>query len=271
MTLKDRTLICCIDRDTDTVTEFFEESGLENLIILDGYELMMPYKQRPGKKNETCLEKILSDSRIKDGTKVVRYNIHNYDEMMYAVYTAMNNVKRWGSEPYFSIAGGTGEYCAAASMISMMFDRVHLITKDIVDYEVACERQNSEENLDRRKYYITSEGIKDIGKMKIKGPDFPLLKCLWIYCRQFGPKRSSTNMIQVLKEDGIWMEFRKGYDKEVVDPYSLPPEERAKVENQILYKERNFYLRKVVNVWKQYGWIETNERSISGYDISEYG
>lgn len=279
MALGERTMICCIDRRTELITDLFKESGLDNLLVIADYGILTPeYTTDKGRRYEDSLEMVVRNHYPIPRMKFVRYNIYNFDEMMRALNSIIQKVRSWKSTPYISIACGTGEYCAAASIISMMNKDVHLIgnySRDIlIPYETIGKHSRFMGQTDFGAGTMTESGISEIEKFELPKPDIYLLRALKIYQETDLGMRSSSNIIKKLKEDGIW--YRLKNEPLPLDHFTDSiPENHPRIsedeEKKRMYKEKNFYVRDIMSPWKDAGWVEAAPRTISGYEITDKG
>lgn len=151
---------------------------------------------------------------------------------------------------FVNISAGSSEYVAAATIVSMMFEKAICFAIRTKEYTVKIDQIPS----------IYYENDKPIGltksvytpsivpKITIPLPDEKLVKGLWIYINS--NMRAGT-VIQKMKEEGIWI--RDSNDSTNVEKY-----------------DSVYYHRDFISKWIEEGWV-TKDKYRNRYNITDKG
>lgn len=279
-TIASRVLIFCINRDVDLMREVYRSSQAKKGIVILGKEKMYsPIGYLSDPKLEDTFE-CLKEEKMADEIEGIQADIYNFEDMMQMLFCLIKKIKEEGNEPYVSIVGGSGEYCSAASIISMTEGGVTILGAKITDERI--EAINEDGSRDYYNHIVTS--CIEINQIDLTGPDDVLLTALDVFNRIKTQKRSSTNVIKALIEDGIWYKVRDiGIPEYDYQYTSLDPnikdgmdkknhEKKADVIRKDLQSnEKNVYQRHLIKKWEKLGWVEPDDRTTAKYIPTDKG
>lgn len=229
-------------------------------------------------------------------SKRITYEIHREDEtyrfdsMMSAVYNIVRKeCDDNGNIVYLNISEGTGEYSAAAMLVSMMFDEAHAFSvgalrgETSVDYDKMLEmRRDNQGNL-----VGTAREIHEpfpISAFPIEPPDMMLLAGLKVFDSIPVKKRKNASVIRLMIDQGVWLRFppsesRKecieGTSVELASPDNPLSANDSKNVDQFKKrrnKELKQYAERYQQKWLDNGWIEENKGyGAPAYSITDAG
>lgn|GEM_PF-3089386 len=279
-TIASRVLIFCINRDVDLMREVYRSSQAKKGIVILGKEKMYsPIGYLSDPKLEDTFE-CLKKEQIADELEGIQADIYNFEDMMQLLFCLIKKIKEEGDEPYVSIVGGSGEYSSAASIISMTEGGVVILGANITDERIEAINEDGS-----RDYYnhIMTSCIK-INQIDLTGPDDVLLTALSIFDKMPEQRRTSSNVIREMIEDGIWYRIKTigtpthKYEFTSMDPdIKAGKNKRGKKRNEkemrsdLKSNEKNKYQRQLIAKWKNLEWIEEDSRTVANYSITEKG
>lgn len=279
-TITSRILIFCIDRDVELVEDVYKSSQAKRGIVILGKEKMY---SSIGSITEPKLEDTferLKKKEMADNLEGIQADIYNFEEMMQLLFCLIKKIKAEGNEVYISIVGGSGEFCSAASIISMIEGGVTILGAKIVDEKIEAIKDD-----DSREYYV---GLKTscitINQISLTGPDDTLLTALSVFNNIQVQKRTSSNVIREMIENGIWYKIKEignpthRYEFTSLDPNIKEGKNKRgkkrsaeEMRSDLKYNEKNMYQRLVIAKWVSLGWVEKNDRTAAKYSITAQG
>ena len=276
-----RVLIYCINRDLDLMREVYTASQAKRGIIILGQEKMYsPVGYLNNKPELKDTFECLMEEPMADNLEGIQADIYDFEEMMRLLYRLTEKIKNEGDEVYISIVGGSGEYSSAASIIGMMEEDVTILGAKISDKRLTVLKNDA-----TSEYYnhqVTS--CVKINKIDLTGPDDTLLTALDVFSRIKSQKRSSTNVIKALIEDGIWYKIKDigtpeyKYQYTSLDPNIEAgkdkrghPKDADGMRKDLQSNEKNVYQRHLITKWEKLGWIKYDDRTAAKYSHTDKG
>ena len=268
-----RSLIYCLDKNYDRLLRIQKMNHYNAIyIIVDKNEEMKVKIDVDGKKEYVDIIEVLKKSPLTDNNicYIVKEDTFNFDKMMYVLDSLVRERLSYRNEVHLCIATGTGEYCAAATIIGLGYENAHvtseLVYHKIVEYK--NQKNGGKETKEAEQYTGT-----EISGFEIELPDQYLLEALSVFDRTPKGKRLSTNIIEKLFEEGIWHKI-KATDPERDDSGKIiltDDSEENTDPKHIMFRLKNYYKRNILGKWYQYGWVEKNDRAAAKYEISDTG
>lgn len=268
-------LICCVEDDYKNIlfidsraksTERFiitNEGAIESIVQDDGgYELVDILEQ--------LRKSYLSDDHR---TTMVRSDIHNFDRMMHTIFVILEDRLKAVDEVYLNITGASGEFCTAASILAMCYERVHVVS--VKRNKTAMTDKEIEDNPGLKVTFSESVCMGQISGFDIEPPKLNLIRALKVYNETPRGQRTSSEIIKGLLNDGIWYELKRidrPTDGKTGTSLSIEkPKQKTDDEKRIVYREKNFYQRNILGEWIKYRWVKEDEIAVGGYDMDDEG
>ena len=279
-TITSRVLIFCINRDVDLMRDVYKSSQAKKGIVVLGKEKMYsPIGFISEPKLEDTFE-CLKEEKMADDLDGIQADIYDFEEIMQLLFCLIKKIKAEGNEVYISIVGGSGEFCSAASIISMIVGGVTILGAKITDEKIEAIKE------DGTKEYFNHKKTSSItiNQINLTGPDDILLDTLSIFNSVPVQKRTSTRVITDLIEDGVWYRIRDiGTPTYKYEFTSLDPNIKAGKDSRgndkdaegmrrdLKANEKNVYQRRLIAEWEDLKWIEKNDRTAAKYSLTDKG
>ena len=270
------TLISCIEDEYWYMSYIDSKvNSTERFIITDeGPVKRFEKLEGGGEKLIDVIEKLRNGYLTDDhNTTIVESDIHNFDKMMHTILMIVENRLKFVDTVYLNLTGGSGEFCSAAIMIGMGFERVKVVSISIKKKAMTDEEIKNTPGV--KSIYSEMKEINEINGYEIELPNANLIRSLQIYNDTPRGKKTSTEVIRRLLEDGVWFELKDtARPEEGGDRTSLSiekPKHKTDEEKLIVYKEKNFYQRNILGKWADNGWVKKNKQAAGGYEIADEG
>ena len=270
------TLISCIEDEYKDMSYIDSKvNSTERFIITDEGPVKRFEKVEEGGEKLVDVIAKLKDSYLTDdhNTTIVGSDIHDFDKMMHTILMIVEDRLKFVDTVYLNLTGGSGEFCSAAIMIGMSFERVKVVSMCIKKQAMSDVEIKNTPGV--KTIYSEMKEMSEINGFEIQLPNPNLVKALQIYNETPRGKKTSTEVIRRLLLDGIWFELKDtARPEEGGDETSLSIEEpRHKTDEQklIVYKEKNFYQRNILGQWADKGWVRKNKQAAGGYEMDDEG
>lgn len=290
----EQVMVACIVDEVVKVVRPAEIYNVDRIHLISF--IKEPEDDEVSQKRSAFYHTVLSAVIEQLDSKRINYMIHREDEtyrfdsMMSAVYNIVRKeCDDNGNIVYLNISEGTGEYSAAAMLVSMMFDEAHAFSvgalrgETSVDYDKMLEmRKDNQGNL-----VGTAREIHEpfpISAFPIEPPDMMLLAGLKVFDSIPEKKRKNASVIRSMIDQGIWLRFppsesRKdcieGTSVELASPDNPLSANDSKDVDQFKKrrnKELKQYAERYQQKWLDNGWIEENKGyGAPAYSITDAG
>jgi len=268
-------LVCCIEDDYKNImfidsraksTERYiitNEGPIKSLVHEDGkYELVDVL--------EELRKSYLSDDH---NTIMIKSDIHDFDKMMHTIFVIMEDRLKVVDNVFLNITGASGEFCTAASILAMCYERVHVVS--VKKNKTAMTDEEIENTPGVKTTFSESICMGQVTGFDMELPDLNLIRALKIYNDTPRGKRSASEIIKGLLTDGVWYELKRidrPEDGESGTSLSIKkPRQKTKEQKRIVYREKNFYQRNILGEWSKNEWVKEDEIAVGGYDMDDEG
>jgi len=259
-------LICCIDRDVEKMLDGVFSIKHDELWVIGDLQNTWGYYSNEGRVRQgNSLVRLLKSDQIGKHTRYIRFDIHNFEEMLYMLNRFRNNARGYNMVIY--AGAGTPEFGAAATVLGMMFDEVEVATTNTV-WDCELESADPLDEMEEGPSQGNGE-VKKIEYYKMPRPDLKRLRCLAIY--ETTEYKTEENVVKNLIEDGIWFELPRSEKDQDYHDVSTKHSRRDPEYGKLRTKERNFYTRQIVKKWHEYGWVRPSEERYNRFEITDLG
>ena len=268
------TLVCCIEDDYNDVLFIDKQIRSTERFIITNEKSFKGLDEDEKEKLEDVIDKLRKSHLTDDDrTTIVRSDLHDFDNMMHTILMIVEDRLRFVDNVYLDITNGTGEFSSAAIILAMSYDRVQVMSVRISRTAMNNAETGNKPGL--KPLYSEMKEISQIKGFELELPNPNLIRALQIYNNIPRGKKTSTEVIKGLLEDGVWFELKeterpeKGGDKTSLDIQN--PKLKSDEEKKIVYREKNFYQRNILGKWIDKGWVKKNDRAAGGYEIADEG
>lgn len=243
-----RVAVACVTFETVMVTSPIAYIGNVDRVYLFHY--VRSAEEEEGNIYYSFFQEVVRQLREDQGIQdIVEVNVEVwlFQDVLRRLVEVLTSETAEGSEVYINVSAGTSVYGAAATIASMMIERVRPFTVGTKVWQVPEEELT-----------IYFDGDSPVGMAKevhdpwqlpcfhIRMPDEDLVRALRVLGarRAKGHRTSYSAMIAALKEEGCW---GRADDPEARDPKQA---------------ERMYYARHFIDGWLKNGWVTRDQRGL---------
>lgn len=268
-------LICCVEDDYKNIMFIDSRAKSTERFIITNEGPIKSLVHEDGKYELVDVLKELRNSYLSDDhhTTMIRSDIHDFDKMMHTIFVILEDRLKAVDDIYLNITGASGEFCTAASILAMCYERVHVVS--VKKSKTAMTDEEIRNTPGLKTTFSESICMGQINGFDMELPDLNLIKALKVYNDTPRGSRSGAEVIKGLLNDGIWYELKRidrpsdgksGTSLSIVDPKL-----KSKEEKRIVYREKNFYQRNILGEWSRNGWVKEDWVAVGGYDMDDEG
>jgi hypothetical protein len=243
-----RVAIACVTFETVMVTSPIAYIGNVDRVYLLHY--VKSPDEEEGNIYYSFFQEVVRQLREEQGIEdIVEVNVEVwlFQKVLKRLVQVLKDETDEGSEVYINISAGSSVYGAAATIASMMMDRVRPFTVGTKVWQVPEEELTIYFDDDRP--VGMAREVHDPWQLPcfhIRMPDEGLVRALRVLAvrRSKGHRTSYSAMIDAIKDGGCW--------DRTEDPAARDPRQA----------ERMYYARHYIDGWLKNGWVVRDERGV---------